>query len=85
MKTSEKTQNTKTDLVAEIKLESDLNTRMNSNSSTSVSTMAYDEMSDFPVQIIDPVEQIEKNLDHLQELQAKMKFMMKEVRYLLKV
>lgn len=50
-----------------------------------VSPMAYNEMADVPVQLVDPVEMVERNLAHLVELQSRMKFMMKEIRYLLKV
>ena len=32
-------------------------------------SMAYNEMADFPVQMIDPVEEVQKNLAHLQELE----------------
>lgn len=54
--------------------------------STAASTiLAYNEMADVTVQMIDPVAEVEKNLAHLQELQARMKFMMREVRYLIKV
>ena len=42
-------------------------------------------MADVTVQMIDPVTEVEKNLAHLQELQARMRFMMREVRYLIKV
>ena len=49
------------------------------------SPLAYNEMADVPVQWIDPVAQVQKNLAHLQELQARMKFTMREVRYLLKI
>jgi hypothetical protein len=48
-------------------------------------TTSYNEMADFPVQIIDPVAELAKNLAHLQELQARLKFMMREVRYLIKM
>jgi hypothetical protein len=48
------------------------------------SQLAYNELSDFPVQTVDPVEMVEKNLQHLTDLQGRMRFMMKEIRYLLK-
>jgi hypothetical protein len=48
-------------------------------------TKTYNEMADVPVQMIDPIIELEKNLAHLQELQARMKFMMREVRYLIKM
>lgn len=47
--------------------------------------IAYNEMDDVPVKLIDPVAEVEKNLAHLQELQARMHFIMREVRYLMKI
>ena len=47
--------------------------------------VAYNEMADVPVQYVDPVAEVQKNLVHLQDLQARMKFMMREVRYLMKL
>lgn len=49
------------------------------------SKVAYNELADVPVQFVDPVLEVQKNMAHLMELQARMKFMMREVRYLLKL
>jgi hypothetical protein len=49
------------------------------------SHVAYNEMADVPVHFIDPVAEVQKNLAHLLEVHSRMKFMMKEVRFLLKV
>jgi hypothetical protein len=49
------------------------------------SHVSYNEMADVTVQYVDPIAEVQKNLAHLQELQDRMKFMMREVRYLLKI
>lgn len=59
--------------------------RLESSMSHASSGFAYDEMADVTVRALDPVAELQKNLSHLLELQARMKFMTKEVRYLLKV
>ena len=51
----------------------------------SSSVYAYSEMADVPVHSLHPVSELQKNLAHLEELQSRMQFMMREVRYLLKV
>ncbi len=56
-----------------------------SHSLHSSSGFAYNEMADITVNIVDPVAELQKNLAHLQDLQSRMKFMTREVRYLLKV
>lgn len=52
---------------------------------SSVSSVAYHELADVPVQRIDLVEQVQSNLQTLSDLQSRMQFMMREIRYLLKV
>ena len=64
---------------------SEESTLVRSESSSAVTGYAYNELADFPVQMIDPVLEVQKNLAHLEDLQARMKFMMREVRYLLKI
>lgn len=46
---------------------------------------AYHELAEIPVREIDLVEAVEENRLHLEELQARLRFMMKEVKYLLKL
>lgn len=54
------------------------------SSSSGHAGYAYNEMADVPVQWIDPVAEVQKNLAHLEDLQARMRFMMREIRYLMK-
>lgn len=49
------------------------------------SQLAYHELAEVPVQSRDLVEQLNANLRQLEDLQARMKFMMREIRYLMKV
>lgn len=44
----------------------------------------YHELADVPVKEIDIFEAIEANLAQLEDLQARMRFMVREVKYLLK-
>lgn len=46
---------------------------------------AYHELADIPVREVDLVESVQENLQHLEELQARLGFMMREVKYLLKL
>jgi len=48
-------------------------------------TQAYHEMADIPVREIDLLEAVEANVAHLEELQARLRFMVREVKYLMKV
>lgn len=48
-------------------------------------TQAYHELADIPVQEIDLLESVEANLAQLEELQARLRFMVREVKYLMKV
>ncbi len=47
--------------------------------------LSYHEMADVPVQATDVIEQLNANLAQLADLQGRMQFMMKEIRYLLKL
>jgi hypothetical protein len=49
------------------------------------SEISYHEMAETPVQQIDILEQLEANMKQLTELQSRMNFMMREIRYLMKV
>ncbi|MEZ0393177.1 MAG: hypothetical protein ACAH59_13230 [Pseudobdellovibrionaceae bacterium] len=49
------------------------------------SQVSYHEMDEVPVQETDVLEQLQANMRQLADLQARMKFMMKEIRYLMKV
>lgn len=55
------------------------------SSSALLSHVAYNEMADFPVQPTDLLEEVGQNLQHLLDLQLRLRFMTREVRYLLKV
>jgi len=45
---------------------------------------AYHELAEVPVKEIDLFESIEANLAQIEDLQARMRFMVREVKYLLK-
>lgn len=49
------------------------------------SQVSYHELADIPVQETDVLEQLQANMKQLADLQGRMKFMMKEIRYLMKV
>ncbi len=72
--------------------EMDLSTLVSSEISSSGATdgmysaqLAYHEMADVPVQETDLLEQLEANMKQLSDMQARMQFMMREIRYLMKV
>lgn len=46
---------------------------------------SYHELSEVPVREIDLIETLEANLAHIEDLQARLRFMVREVKYLLKV
>jgi hypothetical protein len=48
-------------------------------------TQAYHELADVPVREINLLESIEHNLAQLEDLQARLRFMVREVKYLMKV
>ncbi|MBX3017846.1 MAG: hypothetical protein KF767_08155 [Bdellovibrionaceae bacterium] len=49
------------------------------------STQAYHELADIPVREVNLLESVEANLAHLEELQARLRFMVREVKYLMKI
>jgi hypothetical protein len=49
------------------------------------SQLSYHEMADIPVRETDLLEQLEANMKQLEDLQSRMKFMMREIRYVMKV
>lgn len=48
-------------------------------------TATYHELADVPVREIDLIESVEQNLAHVEDLQARLSFMMREVKYLMKL
>jgi len=50
-----------------------------------ITNKSYHEMADTPVVELDPVNQLHANLEMLSDLQARHSFLMREVRYLMKV
>ncbi len=48
-------------------------------------TAAYHEMAEVPVREIDLLESVEQNLAHVEEMQSRLSFMMREVKYLMKL
>ena len=50
-----------------------------------VSEVAYHELAEVPVQRTDLIEQVQMNLKTMTDLQSRMNFMMREIRYLMKV
>jgi hypothetical protein len=42
--------------------------------------LVYREMAENPVQIVDPVEELSANMAQLQDLQARLRYMMREIR-----
>lgn len=47
--------------------------------------MTYHEMADIPVREVDVLEQLEQNIAQIEMLRAKFQFVMRELRYQLKV
>jgi len=48
------------------------------------SSLIYRELADCPVQIHDPIEELGKSVLELEDLQARLRFMMREVRQMMK-
>lgn len=46
---------------------------------------AYHELADIPVREVDLLESVEENVQRLEELQARLRFMVREVKYLMKL
>jgi hypothetical protein len=49
------------------------------------SQYSYHELADVPVQETDVLQALENNMNQLEEIQSRMKFMMREIRYLMKI
>lgn len=47
--------------------------------------LSYHEMDVIPVREVDALEQLEKNIEALSDIRSRMQFMMREVRYLMKI
>jgi hypothetical protein len=47
--------------------------------------LSYHEMADIPVQEVNLFEQLEQNLAQVSDLQKRMSFVMREIRYLMKL
>ena len=50
-----------------------------------ISSHVYNEMDEVPLKSVDIVEQVETNLSRLVDLQGRVQFMMREIRYLMKI
>lgn len=50
-----------------------------------VSTLGYFELEDVPVRNVDLIEELHKNLSHLEDLSQRISFQMRENRYLMKL
>lgn len=48
-------------------------------------TQAYHELAEIPVREIDLLESVDANLAQLEELQSRLRFMVREVKYLMKI
>lgn len=62
-----------------------LDSRDNSFSQAPVTHKSYHELADTPVVEVDALAQLHTNLEMLQDLQTRLAFVMREVRYLMKV
>ena len=49
------------------------------------SQLVYREMADVPVQIVDPVEELTRSVAQLEDMQARLRFMMREIRGMMKI
>ena len=47
--------------------------------------MAYHELAEVPVQEVDQLDLLHKNLEQLSDIRSRLQFMMKEIRYVMKV
>lgn len=48
------------------------------------SQFVYRELADVPVQVQDPLEDLSRSVNQLQDLQARLRFMMREIRSMMK-
>ena len=58
---------------------------MTETSVSYASELTYNEMADIPVGRTNPLEQLRDNVAALEDLSARMQFMTREIRYLMKV
>ena len=49
------------------------------------SQLVYREMADVPVQIVDPVEELTRSVAQLEDMQSRLRFMMREIRTMMKI
>lgn len=47
--------------------------------------VVYRELADFPVQMVDPLEELARSVSQLEDMQARMRFMVREIRQMMKV
>lgn len=52
---------------------------------TTWAAVAYHELAEIPVKEVDLLEAVDENLQRLEELQARLRFMVREVKYLMKL
>ncbi len=55
------------------------------NAASFSSQFSYHEMAPIPVREVNIVDQLQANLETLRDLQSRLNFMMREIRYLMKV
>jgi hypothetical protein len=47
--------------------------------------VVYREMADVPVQIVDPLDELARSVSQLEDMQARLRFMMREIRTAMKI
>ena len=62
-----------------------LSTSLNEFLTSNEQALSYHEMAEVPVRGMDPLEQLQLNLMQLSDASARLRFMNKEIRYLLRV
>jgi hypothetical protein len=65
-------------------LEAEIQNTWDASSSGPMTHKSYHEMSDFPVVEVDAMTQLENNVQLLEDMQGRLSFLMREVRYILK-
>ncbi|WII71388.1 hypothetical protein QJS83_13040 [Bdellovibrio sp. 22V] len=68
-----------------VEVASDYMGSLSSSESSPITHKSYHEMSDVPVVEADALAQLHRNLEMLTDLQSRLSFVMREVRYLMKV
>ncbi len=46
--------------------------------------LVYRELADVPVQVVDPLDELSRSMNQLEDMQARMRFMMREIRMMMK-